>query len=230
MNTSRVELVRRAVRRRVSRGTHLLPHHFTVLAASPSLELARARWQVWAPLGLRALALLVALLGLAGIGSVAARAPRSAVPVAARAGLELASLAVPELAGAAGVETLVSPGPAISAAPATPPGPAVSAAPAPAPPGQAGPPAPGAPCPTLPSESAGVAGRVDTLAERAPVVLNRATAEELQRLPGVGAKRASAILALRQRLGRFQRKGDLLRVKGIGPRTLERLLPHIALD
>jgi competence protein ComEA len=198
MNTSRVELVRRAVRRRVTRGDRCL----------------------------------VALLGLAGIGSVAARAPRSAVPVAARAGLELASLAVPGLAGASGVETLVSPGPAMSAAsaaPASTPGPAVSAAPAPAPAGRAGPPAPGAPCPTLPSENPGAA-RVEALAERAPVVLNRATAEELQRLPGVGAKRASAILALRQRLGRFQRKGDLLRVKGIGPRTLERLLPHIVLD
>jgi competence protein ComEA len=60
--------------------------------------------------------------------------------------------------------------------------------------------------------------------------LNQADAAELRRLPGVGAKRAQAILLLRQRLGRFQKPADLLRVKGIGPRTLERLLPHVVLD
>jgi competence protein ComEA len=63
-----------------------------------------------------------------------------------------------------------------------------------------------------------------------PVVLNRADAAELRRLPGVGAKRAEAIVLLRQRLGRFRRPNDLLRVKGIGPRTLERMLPHLVLD
>jgi competence protein ComEA len=63
-----------------------------------------------------------------------------------------------------------------------------------------------------------------------PVVLNRADAAELRRLPGVGAKRAEAIVLLRQRLGRFRRPNELLRVKGIGPRTLERMLPHLVLD
>ena len=62
------------------------------------------------------------------------------------------------------------------------------------------------------------------------VILNRATALDLQRLPGVGAKRAAAILDLRQRLGRFRAPGDLLRVKGIGRRTLERMLPQLVLD
>ena len=62
------------------------------------------------------------------------------------------------------------------------------------------------------------------------VILNVASAAELQRLPGVGAKRAAAILALRQRLGRLRRPSDLLRVKGIGPRLLERMLPLLVLD
>ena len=62
------------------------------------------------------------------------------------------------------------------------------------------------------------------------MILNVASAVELQRLPGVGAKRAAAILALRQRLGRLRRPSDLLRVKGIGPRLLERMLPLIVLD
>lgn len=62
------------------------------------------------------------------------------------------------------------------------------------------------------------------------VILNRADASDFQRLPGVGAKRAVAIVELRKRLGRFRRPSDLLRVKGIGPKTLERMLPQLALD
>jgi competence protein ComEA len=62
------------------------------------------------------------------------------------------------------------------------------------------------------------------------VILNLAGPAELQRLPGVGAKRAAAIVELRQRIGRFRRPSDLLRIKGIGPRTLERMLPMLVLD
>jgi competence protein ComEA len=63
-----------------------------------------------------------------------------------------------------------------------------------------------------------------------PVYLNQASAEELERLPGVGPKRAAAILALRQRVGRFQRVEDLLRVKGIGRATLKKWRPLVRLD
>ena len=62
------------------------------------------------------------------------------------------------------------------------------------------------------------------------VVLNAASAEELTRLPGVGMKRAEAIVALRTKLKRFKQATDLLRVKGIGPRGLKRMLPHLVLD
>lgn len=62
------------------------------------------------------------------------------------------------------------------------------------------------------------------------VVLNEATAEQLIRLPGVGAKRAAAILKLRKRLKRFRRVSDLLRVRGIGIKSLRRLKPLIVLD
>lgn len=63
------------------------------------------------------------------------------------------------------------------------------------------------------------------------VALNTATTEQLLTLPGVGPKRAEAILALRTRLGgRFRRVEDLLRVKGIGPASLRRLKPLVVLD
>jgi competence protein ComEA len=62
------------------------------------------------------------------------------------------------------------------------------------------------------------------LAER--IDINRATATELERLPGVGPKMAQRIIEVRaKRL--FQTVDDLRRVPGIGPKTLERLRPFI---
>ena len=63
-----------------------------------------------------------------------------------------------------------------------------------------------------------------------PVYLNQASVEELRRLPGVGPKRAEAILVLRQRLGRFQRVEDLLRVKGVGRGAVKKWRPLVRLD
>jgi competence protein ComEA len=63
-----------------------------------------------------------------------------------------------------------------------------------------------------------------------PVILNAATEADLRRLPGIGAKRADAIVALRGRLGRFHAVEDLLKVRGIGRATLKRLRPLIRLD
>ena len=61
-----------------------------------------------------------------------------------------------------------------------------------------------------------------------PVDLNRATAEELQRLPGVGPALSERILAAREQKP-FRGVEDLRRVRGIGPKTLERLRPHVAI-
>jgi competence protein ComEA len=63
-----------------------------------------------------------------------------------------------------------------------------------------------------------------------PVFLNQAALDDLRRLPGVGPKRAQAILALRQRLGRFRQVEDLLKVKGIGRSTLKKLRPLVRVD
>jgi competence protein ComEA len=62
------------------------------------------------------------------------------------------------------------------------------------------------------------------------VVLNEATAEELLKLPRVGPKRAQAIIEMRRRLGRFHQPTDLLRVKGIGRKTLRLMLPLVVVD
>ena len=283
------------------------------------VSLGGARWRVWAPLLLRAGALALALLGLAGIGVVASRAPGLAVTLAPPAGIGLGALAG-QLAslGAGGVRGGVSGGQgpgAYGAATATcgagPPldafavplgcssgeaepsreatvaggvrpagresapsaeraestasaersgGPCPRGAPlAPArierasrlvaggrPSGgapSASPLAASAPSPApAPSVAAGTASPPGGPAEGLPgsarvtatpesrVVLNQAGIAELMRLPGVGAKRAAAIVALRERLGRFHHPSDLLRIKGIGPRTLDRILPLLSLD
>jgi len=62
------------------------------------------------------------------------------------------------------------------------------------------------------------------------IILNVANEEELMKLPGIGPARARAILALRQRLARFRAIEDLLRVKGIGRKTLRRIKPNVVLD
>ncbi len=62
------------------------------------------------------------------------------------------------------------------------------------------------------------------------IILNVATEEELTKLPGIGPSRARAILALRQRLAKFRAVEDLLRVKGIGRKTLRRIKPNVVLD
>ena len=63
-----------------------------------------------------------------------------------------------------------------------------------------------------------------------PVVLNDATVDDFERLPGIGLKRAEALLALRARLGKFRQVEDLLKVKGIGLKTLRKLRPLVRLD
>lgn len=73
---------------------------------------------------------------------------------------------------------------------------------------------------TLDAPSQGVLpdGRID---------LNRASAAELETLPGVGPARAQAIIAERQDRP-FAVPGDLRRVSGIGEATFQRLAPLVA--
>lgn len=60
--------------------------------------------------------------------------------------------------------------------------------------------------------------------QRQPVDVNRADLESLQTLPGIGPAIAERILvARRERL--FTSLDDLVRVKGIGPATVDRLRP-----
>ena len=59
------------------------------------------------------------------------------------------------------------------------------------------------------------------------VDLNRATAADLDRLPGVGPSTAKAIIDHRTRNGPFASIDDLLKVKGIGPAKLAEIRPWV---
>ena len=62
------------------------------------------------------------------------------------------------------------------------------------------------------------------------VVLNAASEVDLMKIPGIGPSRARAILALKQRLAKFRTVEELLRVKGIGRKTLRRIQPLVVVD
>lgn len=57
--------------------------------------------------------------------------------------------------------------------------------------------------------------------------LNTATPEQLELLPGVGPKKIAAILAHRQKRP-FKTTAELMRVKGIGPKSFRVLKPFLA--
>lgn len=146
------------------------------------------------------------------------RRSRWAAPAARATGV-LAVLLVLAAIGLAVDPRRASAGPAVSAAsalgsvalpPAEPP--PASSAPAPAPAADA----PQPPSATLPD------GRL---------VLNLATEDELTKLPHVGPSRARAILALRTRMGgKLRAVTDLLKVKGIGRKTLAKIAPKVVVD
>ena len=59
--------------------------------------------------------------------------------------------------------------------------------------------------------------------EEGKINLNTATVQQLVSLPGIGEKKAQAIVEYRTIHGPFRNKDELMKVKGIGPKTFERL-------
>jgi competence protein ComEA len=79
----------------------------------------------------------------------------------------------------------------------------------------------------------GARGRLIDIDDAAPqtaafqVDLNQADWPELAQLPGIGETLAKRIVETRTSDGPFRDHNDLRRVRGIGPKTLERLRPHL---
>lgn len=219
-------------------------------AEGPRDALGAIRVGVWGPVLSRLVAGALALLGLAAIGLAARRSPELVTLVAPSAPLDVASLSGSGLPpapdpssppaaapGAPGVGAAVradtgSAAPCVPASPAVP-RPAAAELVPPRSSFAAASPGPGSETAPVPSTGEGGHARPGAPAAASDehrVALNSADENELRKLPGVGAKRAAAIVELRRRLGGFRQLSDLLRIRGIGRRTLKRMAPRLVLD
>jgi len=60
------------------------------------------------------------------------------------------------------------------------------------------------------------------------VDINRASPSEISELPGISDTVAAAVVEERDRLGRFRSPADLLGVRGIKEKRLQKILPFLA--
>src|SRR5207244_8948700 len=60
-----------------------------------------------------------------------------------------------------------------------------------------------------------------------PVNINTATSEELQQVPGIGPATAEKILQMRKSYGAFKSVDDLLAIRGLGPKRLEKMRRYL---
>ncbi len=63
-----------------------------------------------------------------------------------------------------------------------------------------------------------------------PININQATVKELSALPGIAKKKAEAIIAYREKNGKFSTIDDIKKVEGIGKDIFEKIKDHIVLE
>ncbi len=62
------------------------------------------------------------------------------------------------------------------------------------------------------------------------VNINTATVKQLQKVTGIGKKTAVKIVAYREEYGAFERVDDLIKVKGIGKKKVEKMKEQLSVD
>ncbi|HUK29869.1 MAG TPA: helix-hairpin-helix domain-containing protein [Candidatus Acidoferrum sp.] len=60
-----------------------------------------------------------------------------------------------------------------------------------------------------------------------PVNINTANSEELQQVPGIGPATAQKILEMRKSYGAFKSVDDLLAIRGLGEKRLEKMRKYL---
>jgi competence protein ComEA len=77
------------------------------------------------------------------------------------------------------------------------------------------------PAPVAPVSQTGDPATSDTVSP--PININTASAEELQKLPGIGEAMAARIIEHREKYGPFRRPEHLMMVRGISDRRFRRM-------
>ncbi|MEI6897425.1 MAG: helix-hairpin-helix domain-containing protein [Psychromonas sp.] len=73
------------------------------------------------------------------------------------------------------------------------------------------------------------AEKVSTLATFEKININQASSKQLASIKGIGPQKAQAIIKYRESNGGFSKFEELMKVKGIGKGTLEKIIPFISL-
>ena len=63
--------------------------------------------------------------------------------------------------------------------------------------------------------------------QKAVIDINKATANDLQKLPGIGPSLAKQIVAYREKHGPFRRVEDLMAIRGIGFEKWKQIRPYV---
>lgn len=81
-------------------------------------------------------------------------------------------------------------------------------------------------CVKLPHRALARASQIAPVAS-SPININTASAEELEKLPGIGRALAARIISFREEYGPFRRAEHLIMVRGIGDRRFRQMRPFI---
>jgi len=63
-----------------------------------------------------------------------------------------------------------------------------------------------------------------------PININTATSEELQQVPGIGPVTAEKILQMRKSYGAFKSVEDLIAIKGLGRKRVEKMRKYLTVS
>jgi competence protein ComEA len=83
---------------------------------------------------------------------------------------------------------------------------------------------------TAAAQSKAAKPKASAAAPTAPLDLNTASAAQLEKLPGIGARTAQLIVEHRQKNGGFKKIEELMNIKGIGEKSFLKLKPMVTVS
>jgi len=78
-----------------------------------------------------------------------------------------------------------------------------------------------------PAAAAPAAAHKAAASEARPVDINTADSAALETVPGIGKSLSQRIVAFREKNGPFQSVDDLLKIQGVGEKSIQKLRPYL---